>query len=75
VHALFIDACANQVTAQMIGALRATTHVFEIARLQDRPIHDNTEHLAILDALAAEPHARRARRGMCGVCLGVRSGW
>lgn len=52
-HNLFIDACGNQVMIQMMKALRATTHLFEVDRLKDRLIPDNTEHLAILDALEA----------------------
>jgi DNA-binding GntR family transcriptional regulator len=52
-HNLFIDACGNQVMSQMMRALRTTTHLFEIDRLQDRLIPDNTEHMAILDALDA----------------------
>lgn len=52
-HNLFIDACGNQVMIQIMRALRATTHLFEIDRLKDRLIPDNTEHMAILDALEA----------------------
>jgi DNA-binding GntR family transcriptional regulator len=51
-HNLFVEACGNQVMIAMIRSLRATTHLFEIARLQDRLVPDNTEHLRILDALA-----------------------
>jgi DNA-binding GntR family transcriptional regulator len=52
-HNLFIDACGNQVMIQIMRGLRATTHLFEIDRLKDRLIPDNTEHIAILDALEA----------------------
>ncbi|WP_458097870.1 GntR family transcriptional regulator [Roseomonas sp. WA12] len=52
-HNLFIDACGNPVLTQMVRALRATTHLFEIARLRDRLQPDNREHVAILDALEA----------------------
>lgn len=50
-HGLYIDHCGNPVMAEMIRALRVTTRLFEIARLQDRLVPDSTEHLAILDAL------------------------
>ncbi|MBO1080091.1 GntR family transcriptional regulator [Roseomonas haemaphysalidis] len=60
-HELFIDACGNPVLTQMIRGLRATTHLFEIARLRDRLQPDNLEHIAILDALAAGD-ARAARK-------------
>ena len=62
-HNLFIDACGNPVMSSMIKSLRATTHLFEVARLQDRLIPDNNEHIAILDALEAED-ARAARRAV-----------
>ena len=62
-HGLFIDACGNEVMRQVIHSLRATTHLFEVARLKDRLIPDNTEHLAILDALAAAD-AKAARRAV-----------
>ncbi|MEJ1157281.1 GntR family transcriptional regulator [Prosthecomicrobium sp. N25] len=59
-HNLFIDACGNEIMASMIRALRATTHLFEIARLQDRLKPDNTEHLAIIDAIrSGDPKAAR----------------
>jgi DNA-binding GntR family transcriptional regulator len=48
-HGLFANACGNPVMADLIRSLRATTHLFEIARLKDRLIPDNAEHLAILD--------------------------
>jgi len=60
-HELFIDACGNPVLTQMIRGLRATTHLFEIARLRDRLQPDNLEHIAILDALDAGD-AKAARR-------------
>ncbi|WP_342358715.1 GntR family transcriptional regulator [Terrarubrum flagellatum] len=63
VHNLFVDACGNPVMAQMIHALRATTHLFEVARLQDRLVPDNTEHMAILDALDAGD-AKGARKAV-----------
>jgi DNA-binding GntR family transcriptional regulator len=60
-HELFIDACGNPVLTQMIRGLRATTHLFEIARLRDRLQPDNLEHIAILDALDAGD-AKAARK-------------
>ena len=60
-HELFIGACGNPVLARMIRGLRATTHLFEIARLRDRLQPDNREHVAILDALEAGD-AKAARR-------------
>jgi DNA-binding GntR family transcriptional regulator len=60
-HNLFVDACGNEIMADMIRSLRATTHLFEIARLQDRLKPDNSEHLAIIDALQAGD-AKAARR-------------
>ncbi|QCK86605.1 GntR family transcriptional regulator [Phreatobacter aquaticus] len=62
-HNLFIDACGNQVMSHMIKGLRATTHLFEIDRLKDRLIPDNTEHVAILDALA-EGDAKAVRKAV-----------
>lgn len=62
-HDLFIGACGNPVMSAMLRGLRATTHLFEVARLQDRLVPDNAEHLAILDALAAGD-ARAARRAV-----------
>jgi DNA-binding GntR family transcriptional regulator len=63
VHNLFIDACGNDVMADIVHALRATTRLFEIARLADRLAPDSREHIAILDALA-EGDARAARRAV-----------
>jgi DNA-binding GntR family transcriptional regulator len=62
-HDLFIDACGNPVMRDVLKGLRATTHLFEVARLQDRLAPDNAEHLAILDALEAGD-ARAARRAV-----------
>ena len=60
VHGLFADACGNPVMAQMIRDLRVTTRLFEIARLADRVMLDNAEHLAILDALeSGDPRGAR----------------
>jgi DNA-binding GntR family transcriptional regulator len=50
-HGLSIDACGNDVMADMIRSLRVTTRLFEIARLSDRLGPDSREHLAIVDAL------------------------
>lgn len=63
VHGLFIDACGNEVMADIVRALRATTHLFEIARLADRLVPDAREHIAILDALA-EQDPKAARRAV-----------
>jgi DNA-binding GntR family transcriptional regulator len=62
-HDLFIDACGNPVMRDVLKGLRATTHLFEVARLQDRLAPDNAEHLAILDALEAGD-GRAARRAV-----------
>lgn len=63
VHSLFIDACGNEVMAEIVNALRATTRLFEIARLADRLAPDSREHIAILDALDAGD-AKAARRAV-----------
>lgn len=63
VHNLFIDACGNDVMADIVRALRATTRLFEIARLADRLGPDSREHIAILDALA-EGDPKGARRAV-----------
>ncbi len=62
-HGAYIDACGNDVLAQMIRGLRVTTRLFEIARLSDRLEPDSAEHLAILDALEAQD-AAAARRAV-----------
>lgn len=62
-HDLFIDACGNPVLRDVPRGLRATTHLFEVARLRERLVPDNAEHLAILDALEAGD-ARAARRAV-----------
>lgn len=60
-HGLYIDHCSNPVMADMIRALRVTTRLFEIARLQDRLVPDSTEHLAIVAAIeAGDKRAARA---------------
>ena len=63
VHNLFIDACGNEVMAEIVRSLRATTRLFEVTRLADRLGPDAREHLAILDALAAGD-GRAARRAV-----------
>lgn len=63
VHNLFIDACGNDVMAEIVRALRATTRLFEIARLADRLGPDSREHIAILEALA-EGDPKGARRAV-----------
>lgn len=50
-HNLLIDYCGNQVMAEVLRKLRATTRLFEIGQLQDRLKPDSAEHLAIIDAL------------------------
>ncbi|MGF9693957.1 GntR family transcriptional regulator [Rhizobium sp. 0TCS1.26] len=52
-HQLFSKHCGNEVLARLIRELRVTTQMFEIARLAERSKPDLSEHLAILDALAA----------------------
>ena len=63
VHNLFIDACGNDVMGEILRALRATTRLFEIARLADRLGPDSREHVAILDALDAGD-GKAARRAV-----------
>jgi DNA-binding GntR family transcriptional regulator len=63
VHNLFIDACGNAVMADILRHLRATTRLFEIARLADRLGPDSREHMAILDALQAGD-AKASRRAV-----------
>ncbi|WP_291976676.1 MULTISPECIES: GntR family transcriptional regulator [unclassified Chelatococcus] len=50
-HNLIIDYCGNEVMAEVLRNLRATTRLFEIGQLQDRLKPDSTEHLVIIDAL------------------------
>jgi len=50
-HNLIIDYCDNQVMAEVLRNLRATTRLFEIDQLQDRLKPDAKEHLEIIDAL------------------------
>lgn len=50
-HNLLIDYCGNQVMAEVLRKLRATTRLFEIGQLQDRLKPDSAEHLTIIDAL------------------------
>lgn len=50
-HNLIIDYCGNEVMADVLRKLRATTRLFEIGQLKDRLKPDSTEHLAIIDAL------------------------
>jgi DNA-binding GntR family transcriptional regulator len=63
VHNLFIDSCGNAVMADILRHLRATTRLFEIARLADRLGPDSREHMAILDALQAGD-AKASRRAV-----------
>jgi DNA-binding GntR family transcriptional regulator len=59
-HELFARHCGNDVLADLIGKLRVTTRLFEIARLADRLEPDSAEHLAIVEALEQEdPKAAR----------------
>lgn len=63
VHTMFAAACGNPVMARMIGELRVTTRLYEIARLSDRVEPDRVEHTAILDAFeTGDP--RRARKAV-----------
>lgn len=50
-HNLIIDYCGNEVMANVLRNLRATTRLFEIGQLKDRLTPDSTEHLLIIDAL------------------------
>lgn len=50
-HNLIIDYCGNEVMANVLRNLRATTRLFEIGQLKDRLKPDSTEHLIIIDAL------------------------
>lgn len=50
-HNLLIDYCGNQVMAEVLRNLRATTRLFEIGQLQDRLKPDAAEHLQIIEAL------------------------
>lgn len=52
-HNMIIDHCGNEVMAQTLRDLRATTRLFEIARLKERLLPDSSEHLAIIEALSA----------------------
>jgi DNA-binding GntR family transcriptional regulator len=63
VHDAFIDACGNAVMTDILHQLRATTRLFEIARLTDRLGPDSREHIAILDALEAHD-AKAARKAV-----------
>ena len=63
VHRIYADHCGNEVMARLIAGLRTTTRLFEIARLSDRVAPDTAEHIAILEALAAED-PRAARRAV-----------
>jgi DNA-binding GntR family transcriptional regulator len=60
-HGLIMDFCGNAVMAKVLSDLRVTTRLFEIDRLKDRLKPDSTEHLEILDAIAAEDAARTRR--------------
>ena len=70
-HGLYIDHCSNPVMAEMIRALRVTTRLFEIARLQDRLVPDSAEHLAILEAIETGD-AEAARRTVRTHCRSLR---
>ncbi len=63
VHGLIMDFCGNAVMAQMIRALRVTTHLFEIERIADRAEPQANEHLDLLDALESGV-SKEAKRAM-----------
>lgn len=50
-HNLISDYCGNEVMADVLRKLRATTRLFEIGQLKDRLTPDSTEHLMMIDAL------------------------
>lgn len=62
-HATVAVASGNAVLAALVRSLRITTQLFEIKRPLARVEADRDEHLAILEALAAEDGAK-ARRAM-----------
>lgn len=62
-HNLIIDYCGNDVMADVLRGLRATTRLFEIGNLKDRLTPDSTEHLVIIDALQKKD-AEGARRAV-----------
>lgn len=60
-HGMIIDHCGNQVMAQVLRQLRATTRLFEIDQLKNRLLPDSTEHLRIIEAIqASDAEATRA---------------
>jgi DNA-binding GntR family transcriptional regulator len=61
VYGAFADHCGNEVLGKMIHSLRTTTRLFEISRLSDRIDPDLREHVAILDALAADDSRSAAK--------------
>lgn len=62
-HNLIIDYCGNDVMADVLRGLRATTRLFEIGNLKDRLTPDSTEHLTIIGALQ-EKDADAVRRSV-----------
>ncbi|MAQ85025.1 MAG: GntR family transcriptional regulator [Maritimibacter sp.] len=63
VHGLFIENCGNQVMADVIMGLRASTKMFEIDRLSERLEPDSRQHEAILDAIESR-NASAARKAV-----------
>ncbi|WP_425049852.1 GntR family transcriptional regulator [Psychromarinibacter sp. S121] len=63
VHGLFINNCGNQVMADVILGLRASTKMFEIDRLSERLEPDSRQHEAILDAIESR-NASAARKAV-----------
>ncbi|MDP2699782.1 GntR family transcriptional regulator [Thalassospira sp.] len=51
-HNMIIDHCGNEVMAQTLRDLRATTRLFEIDRLKERLLPDSSEHLDIIEAIS-----------------------
>lgn len=62
-HRLFGRHCGNAVMHEIIEKLRVTTRLFEITEIRQKVKSDFVEHIAILNALAAED-ADTARRAV-----------